>query len=75
MSMGPFGNPDYNNPATKFVPDDRWGGSTYWGGMGAPDGPGHGHAAPGMTPRPPVADFLGNAALNGVQTDFPRPRW
>lgn len=72
---GPFANPDRHNPAIKVVPEDRWGGSVYQGGYGAPDGPGHGHASPGMDPRHPVSDFLGNTAIRGAGVGPNPPRW
>ena len=72
---GPFSNPQYSAAPPP--------GQEYWGGIpasnpGHPGGQtGHGHALPGQTPRLPVADFLGNAALQGNVRipGVPTPHW
>lgn len=71
---GPFSNPYYSPTPPS--------GQEYWGGVPVPGNPnpgaypGHGHNGP--NPRLPVADWLGNTALNGANAGIPgvpRPRW
>ena len=83
MVFGPTSKGPHRNPGSSGATvrdSNRYGPNQhYYGGKGESDGIGHGHYNPnnGFN-RPPVKDFLGNAALRSSwkgrpPRDFPRP--